>query len=169
MAIIGYPSNSTTETAPGCHLTGQRWPLPGRGHFFTGCARFRLFNSRRVPDSHAPYAIMATNTPSAHTRAIPGSCSQLSTATAFFQIDSLQGSRLLVSIPLSLTHTQPTKQKPHSAQQFSCDRPTMSDSTTKLAENQCYPDTKALRTALGEFFAHDSRSFTASKSIGGKQ
>ena len=39
----------------------------------------------------------------------------------------------------------------------------MSDSTTKLAEKQCYPDEKALRTAVGEFFAHDSRSFTASK------
>ena len=124
MAIIGYPSNSTTETAPGRPLNGQRRPLPDRGFIFTGCARFWLLNSRRVPDSYAPYPIMATNTralrPTAHTRAIPGSCSQLSsccqlsTATAFFQIGSLQGSRLLVSLPLSLTHTQPTKQKPHS-------------------------------------------------------
>ena len=46
----------------------------------------------------------------------------------------------------------------------------MSDSTTNLAEKQCYPDTKkALRTAVGEFFAHDSRSFTASKNSEGKQ
>ena len=140
VAIIGYPSNSTTVTAPGRHLIGQRRPLPDPGHSFTGCARYWLFNSRRIPDYHAPYPIMARNTrtlrPTAHTRAIPGSCSQLSTcfqlstATAFFQIDSLQGSRLLVSLPLSLTHNQPNRSH---TQHSSCDRTTMSDSTTKLA------------------------------------
>ena len=121
---------------------------------------------------------MATNTralrSTAHTRAIPVSCSQLSTATAFFQIDSLQGSHLLVSLSPSLSHTQPTKQKPHSAtlghtQHSSCDRPTINNSTTKLAEKQCYPNTKDLGTVVGEFFAHDSRSFTASKKNGGNQ
>ena len=168
-----HTSNSTTRTSPERHLIGQRRPLPDRGHIFTGCARFWLLNSRRVPDSHALYPIMAINArafrPTAHTRAIPGSCSQLTTCsqlsktTAFFQIvDSLQGSRLLVSLPLSLTHTQPANQTDATlshTQHSSCDRPTMSDSTIKLAEKQCYPDTKALRTAVGEFFAHDSRSF----------
>ena len=99
VAIIGYPSNSTAETAPGRHLIGQRRPLPDPGNILTGCARFWLFNSRRVPDSHALYPITATNTrahrPTAHTRTIPGSCSQLSTTTASFQIDSLQDSRVL--------------------------------------------------------------------------
>ena len=118
VAIIGCTSNSTTETAPGRHLIGQqRWPLPDPGHFFTWCARLWLFNSRRVPDSHAPYSITATNTwalrPTAHTRANPGSCSQLSTATASFQIDSLQGSRLLISLPLSLSHTHNQLNKSH--------------------------------------------------------
>ena len=176
MAIIGYPSNSRTETAPGRHLIGQRRLLRGPGHIFTGCARFWLFNSRRVPDYHAPYPIMASNTralrPTAHTRAIPGPCSQLSTTMAFFQIDSIQGSRLLVPLLLSLSHTQPTNRshtQPRTRDHRSCDRPTMSDRTTKLTEKQCYPDTKALRTAVGEFFAHDSRSFTASKNSRGKQ
>ena len=142
MAIIGYPSNSRTETAPGRHLIDQRRLLRGPGHIFTGCARFWLFNSRRVPDYHAPYPIMASNTralrPTAHTRAIPGPCSQLSTTMAFFQIDSIQGSRLLVPLLLSLSHTQPTNRshtQPRTRDHRSCDRPTMSDRTTKLTEN----------------------------------
>ena len=49
MAIIGYPSNPTTETALERHLIGQRRLLPDPGHIFTGCARFWLFNSPRVP------------------------------------------------------------------------------------------------------------------------
>ena len=108
MAIIGYPCNSTIETGP----------LPDPGHIFTGFARFWQFNSRRVPDSHAPYPIMATNTwalrPTAHTRAIPGSCSKLSTAIAFFQI------RLTLCPSLSYTHNQPNRShtQPHSAQQL---------------------------------------------------
>ena len=108
VAIIGYPSNSTTETAPGRHLIGQRRPLPDRGHIFTGCTRFWLFDSRRVPDSHAPYPIMATNTrvlrPTAHRRAIPGSCSPLSTAMAFFQIDALFKAHACLSPSLSLSN-----------------------------------------------------------------
>ena len=59
---VQYPSSSKTETAPGRHLIGQRRPLSYRGHIFTACARFWIFNSRRIPDSHAPYPITATNT-----------------------------------------------------------------------------------------------------------
>ena len=129
---VGYPSNSTTKTAPGRHLIGQRRPLPDRGHIFTECARFWLFNSRRVPDPHIPYPMMATNTralrPTVHTRAIPGSCSQLSTcfqlstATAFFQVETLFKAHACLSLSLSHTHTheQPNKShtQPHSAQQL---------------------------------------------------
>ena len=130
------------------------------------------------PQTHGLFDQQPTHAPSqVHVLSYRHIYSQLSAATAFFfQIDSLQGSRLLVSPPLSHTHTNITNQTEatlshtqHSSS--SCDRPTMSDSTTKLAEKQCYPDTKALRTAaaVGEFFAHDSRSFTASKNSGGKQ
>ena len=148
--------------------TTRPWP-----HFYRMCPilAIELAKSTRfscpLPDNGHKRTGFSTNSP--HTRAIPGSCSQLTTCsqlsktTAFFQIvDSLQGSRLLVSLPLSLTHTQPANQTDATlshTQHSSCDRPTMSDSTIKLAEKQCYPDTKALRTAVGEFFAHDSCSF----------
>ena len=45
----------------------------------------------------------------------------------------------------------------------------MSDATTLLSQ-RCYPDTcKSLREAVGVFFAHEQRSFVASKNSGGRQ
>ena len=129
---------------------------------------------------------MATNTralrtTTAHTRAIPGSCSQLSTATAFYRhvlsyrrrrpssrLTLFKAHACLSPPSLSLSHTTNQTEATLSTA-VCCDRPIMSDSTTKLAEKQCYPDTEALRTTVGEFFAHDSRSFTASKNSEGKQ
>ena len=92
-----------------------------------------------------------------------------------------------LSPSLSHTHTQPTKQKPHSATLSTAvvtDRPwaTAPPNSQRTGvcsvglgvvwfffKKLCYPETKALRTAVGEFFAYDSRSFTASKNSGGKQ
>lgn len=56
VATIGYHLFSATGTAQGRHLIGQNPPQPGDGDVPGGCARFRLFNSQRVPEirTHHP-------------------------------------------------------------------------------------------------------------------
>ena len=123
VAIIGYPSNSTTETAPGRHLIGQRRPLPDPGHIFTGVCpilAIQLAKGTRfscpLPDNGPKHMGSSTNSP--HTR------------HPRFMFSAIDGDGLLpgrlssrltlacLSPSPSLTRTQPTKQKPHSAQQL---------------------------------------------------